>query len=153
MIAVLYVVMLSAIGLLMLFESLRTYFRGRNPQAPRGKLHTHYLVHRLPWKMRFYKSKLYISAFLPIGLGFAIGILSAILGVGGSLDEPAGLQPADELGHGRLRHALVGRQLGQSARAGALERREGRGSGERQPGRAQPADQAKQPNQASRNLR
>jgi uncharacterized membrane protein YfcA len=82
-IAVLYVVMLSAIGLLMLFESLRTYFRARNPQAPRGKLHTHYLVHRLPLKLRFYKSKLYISALLPLGLGFLIGILSAILGVGG----------------------------------------------------------------------
>ncbi len=83
-IAVLYVVMLSAIGLLMLFESLRTYFRRRrNPQAPRGKLHTHYLVHRLPLKLRFYKSKLYISALLPLGLGFSIGILSAILGVGG----------------------------------------------------------------------
>ena len=57
--------------------------RRRNPQAPRGKLHTHYLVHRLPFKLRFYKSKLYISALLPIGLGFVIGILSAILGVGG----------------------------------------------------------------------
>ena len=83
-IAVLYVVMLSTIGGLMSFESLRTYFRQkRHPEAPRGKLHQHYLVHRLPWKMRFYKSKLYISALLPIGLGFLIGILSAILGVGG----------------------------------------------------------------------
>ena len=83
-IAVLYVVMLSTIGGLMSFESLRTYFRQRrHPEAPRGKLHQHYLVHRLPWKMRFYKSKLYISAFLPIGLGFLIGILSALLGVGG----------------------------------------------------------------------
>ena len=83
-IAVLYVVMLSAIGLLMLFESLRTYLRRRrNPEAPRGKLHTHYLVHRLPLKLRFYKSKLYISALLPLGIGFAIGVLSAILGVGG----------------------------------------------------------------------
>ncbi|HSI01373.1 MAG TPA: sulfite exporter TauE/SafE family protein [Reyranella sp.] len=83
-IAVLYVILLSSIGLLMLFESVSTWFkRRRNPTAPRGKLHTHYLVHRLPWKMRFYKSKLYISAFLPISLGFAIGILSAILGVGG----------------------------------------------------------------------
>jgi uncharacterized membrane protein YfcA len=83
-IAVLYVVMLSTIGGLMSFESLRTYFRHRrHPEAPRGKLHQHYLVHRLPWKMRFYKSKLYISALLPIGLGFLIGILSAILGVGG----------------------------------------------------------------------
>jgi len=83
-IAVTYVVMLSAIGLLMLYESLSTYLRRRrNPEAPRGKLHTHYLVHRLPLKLRFYKSKLYISALLPIGLGFVIGILSAILGVGG----------------------------------------------------------------------
>jgi uncharacterized protein len=83
-IAVLYVVMLSTIGGLMTFESLRTWFRQkRHPEAPRGKLHQHYLVHRLPWKMRFYKSKLYISALLPIGLGFLIGILSAILGVGG----------------------------------------------------------------------
>ncbi|HKH69130.1 MAG TPA: sulfite exporter TauE/SafE family protein [Reyranella sp.] len=83
-IAVLYVVMLSTIGVLMLFESARTYIRRRrNPEAPRGKLHTHYLVHRLPLKLRFYKSKLYISALLPIGIGFAIGVLSAILGVGG----------------------------------------------------------------------
>jgi uncharacterized membrane protein YfcA len=83
-IAVLYVVMLSTIGGLMSVESLRTYFKQkRHPEAPRGKLHQHYLVHRLPWKMRFYKSKLYISALLPIGLGFLIGILSAILGVGG----------------------------------------------------------------------
>jgi uncharacterized protein len=83
-IAVLYVVMLSTIGGLMSIESLRTWFRQkRHPEAPRGKLHQHYLVHRLPWKMRFYKSKLYISALLPIGLGFLIGILSAILGVGG----------------------------------------------------------------------
>lgn len=83
-IAVMYVVLLTSIGGLMLFESVSTWFkRRRNPTAPRGKLHTHYLVHRLPWKMRFYKSKLYISAFLPITLGFLIGILSAILGVGG----------------------------------------------------------------------
>ncbi len=83
-IAVLYVVMLSTIGLLMMGESLRTYLKTRrHPEAPRGKLHQHYMVHRLPWKMRFYKSKLYISALLPIGLGFLIGILSAILGVGG----------------------------------------------------------------------
>ena len=68
----------------MSFESLRTYFRQRrHPEAPRGKLHQHYMVHRLPLKMRFYKSKLYISALLPIALGFLIGILSAILGVGG----------------------------------------------------------------------
>ena len=83
-IAVLYVVMLSTIGMLMLAESLSTYVkRRRNPGSPRGNLHTHYLVHRLQLKLRFYKSKLYISALLPVSLGFVIGILSAILGVGG----------------------------------------------------------------------
>src|SRR5471030_2457918 len=46
-IAVLYVTLLSTIGVLMLVESLRTYVvRRRNPETPRGKLHTHYLVHR-----------------------------------------------------------------------------------------------------------
>ena len=79
-IAVLYVVMLSTIGMLMLAESLSTYVkRRRNPGSPRGKLHTHYLVHRLPLKLRFYKSKLYISALLPVSLGFVIGILSAMI--------------------------------------------------------------------------
>jgi len=83
-IAVLYVTLLSTIGVLMLYESLSTYVRRRrNPEMPRGKLHTHFLVHRLPFKLRFYKSKLYISALLPIALGFVIGVLSAILGVGG----------------------------------------------------------------------
>jgi uncharacterized membrane protein YfcA len=40
-------------------------------------------MHGLPLKMRFRRSKLYISALLPLGLGFAIGILSAVMGVGG----------------------------------------------------------------------
>jgi uncharacterized membrane protein YfcA len=40
-------------------------------------------VHGLPLKLRFRRSKLYISAFLPLGLGFVIGILSAVMGVGG----------------------------------------------------------------------
>ncbi|MBL4615708.1 MAG: sulfite exporter TauE/SafE family protein, partial [Magnetovibrio sp.] len=40
-------------------------------------------VHALPFKMRFRRSKLYISAILPIGIGVLVGILSAIMGVGG----------------------------------------------------------------------
>ncbi|MBV9834848.1 MAG: sulfite exporter TauE/SafE family protein [Alphaproteobacteria bacterium] len=82
-IAIGYVVLLTSIGVLMLIESVRTWRRRRNPEAPRRKLHQHYLVHRLPLKMRFYKSRLYISALLPLGLGFVIGVMSAILGIGG----------------------------------------------------------------------
>src|SRR5712672_2120817 len=104
-IAVLYVVMLSTIGVLMLAESARTYLRRRrNPEAPRGKLHTHYLVHRLPFKLRFYKSKLYISALLPIGIGFVIGVLSAILGVGGGFV----LVPAMIYLHGMPTSVVIG---------------------------------------------
>jgi uncharacterized membrane protein YfcA len=40
-------------------------------------------MHGLPLKTRFRRSKLYISALLPIGLGLIVGVLSAILGVGG----------------------------------------------------------------------
>ncbi len=40
-------------------------------------------MHGLPFKMRFRKSKLYISALLPVGVGFVVGVLAAIMGVGG----------------------------------------------------------------------
>jgi uncharacterized membrane protein YfcA len=82
-IALSYVILLSAVGTLMLIEAVRTWNRRRGGAAPQRKLHQHYLVHRLPLKLRFYKSRLYISALLPAGLGFAIGLMSAIMGVGG----------------------------------------------------------------------
>jgi hypothetical protein len=47
------------------------------------KLHQHTWLHGLPLKMRFRKSKLYISVLLPIAIGFIVGFLSAIMGVGG----------------------------------------------------------------------
>jgi uncharacterized membrane protein YfcA len=55
----------------------------RRRTGGRRKLHQHIWVHGLPFKMRFRRSKLYISALLPLGLGFSVGILSAIMGIGG----------------------------------------------------------------------
>ncbi|MBE7635389.1 TSUP family transporter [Sneathiella sp. P13V-1] len=78
-----YVIFLGVIGGLMLVESVGALLRSRKGNAPRKKLHQHYWIHGLPFKMRFRKSKLYISALMPIGLGFLVGILSAIMGVGG----------------------------------------------------------------------
>jgi uncharacterized membrane protein YfcA len=46
-------------------------------------MHKHTWIHGLPFKMRFRRSKLYISALLPAGVGVLVGILSAIMGVGG----------------------------------------------------------------------
>lgn len=79
-----YVVFLGIIGSLMMVESLRAMMRSKKGgPAARGKLHEHNWLHGLPFKMRFRRSKLYISALLPLSVGFVVGVLSAIMGVGG----------------------------------------------------------------------
>ena len=78
-----YVVLLGVVGTLMFAESSRALFRRRRQVEARRKLHQHHWMHGLPFKMRFRKSKLYISALLPILIGFIVGILAAIMGVGG----------------------------------------------------------------------
>jgi hypothetical protein len=78
-----YVATLGIVGVLMLLESSRAVLRRRRKAPVRRKLHQHHWVHGLPLKMRFRRSRLYISAILPIAVGFAVGVLSAIMGVGG----------------------------------------------------------------------
>ena len=78
-----FVVFLGIIGALMLTESLRTIVRSRKPGTVRGKLHQHNWLHGLPFKTRFRRSKLYISAILPLSIGAFVGVLAAIMGVGG----------------------------------------------------------------------
>jgi uncharacterized membrane protein YfcA len=78
-----FVILLGTLGALMLVEGTRTLLRRRRVGVPRRKLHQHTWIHGLPLKMRFRRSKLYISALLPLVLGFLIGILSAIMGIGG----------------------------------------------------------------------
>ena len=78
-----YVILLSTLGTMMMIESVGAIVRARQPGARRRRLHQHNWLHRLPFKMRFRRSKLYISALLPLTLGFTVGILSAILGIGG----------------------------------------------------------------------
>ena len=78
-----YVVFLGIIGALMLIESLKAISRQRKPGGKRRKLHQRNWLHGLPFKMRFRRSKLYISALLPLSIGILVGILAAIMGVGG----------------------------------------------------------------------
>ncbi|MBY0335625.1 MAG: sulfite exporter TauE/SafE family protein [Acetobacteraceae bacterium] len=77
-----YVVVLGVVGTLMVMESVRAIFRRRGGRAAR-RLHQHSWAHGLPLKLRFRKSRLYMSALPPLGIGFGIGLLSAIMGVGG----------------------------------------------------------------------
>ncbi|MEZ5684639.1 MAG: sulfite exporter TauE/SafE family protein [Paracoccaceae bacterium] len=77
-----YVVFLGAIGLLMLQEALRTLRRTKRGGA-RRKRHQHLWVHKLPLKLKFRASGLYISVIPPLLVGLIVGVLAAIMGVGG----------------------------------------------------------------------
>ena len=79
-----YVTFLGAIGTLMLIESantIRKVRRGVQPSTRRPGQHS--WLHGLPLKMRFHRSKLYISAVPPFIIGAFVGFLAAIMGVGG----------------------------------------------------------------------
>jgi hypothetical protein len=79
-----YVLFLGTVGTLMFIESVRAWFRmHRRGGTSFSKRHRHLWLHHLPLKMRFHRSRLYISALTPLGLGFLVGILSSIMGVGG----------------------------------------------------------------------
>ena len=83
-IAITYVLLLGSIGGMMLKEAIGAVAiaHGRRATRPRRRRH-HPLVAALPLRMRFYKSGLYISPLAPLLLGFATGILTILLGVGG----------------------------------------------------------------------
>lgn len=77
-----YVVFLGAIGALMLQEGLRARHRQRSGKRA-SKRNQHTWIHRLPFKVKFRASGLYISLIPPLLVGFAVGVLAAIMGVGG----------------------------------------------------------------------
>ena len=79
-----YVCFLGAIGALMLWESINAIRRARagKPVTAR-KSGQHIWIHGLPLKMRFPRSRLYISIVPPIAIGALVGLLASFLGVGG----------------------------------------------------------------------
>lgn len=84
-IAVSYVLLLGSIGGLMLKESISTIRAARRGESVsiRSRLGQHNWIHGLPFKMRFRRSRLYISVIPPLVLGLIVGILTAIMGIGG----------------------------------------------------------------------
>jgi hypothetical protein len=83
-VAACYVTFLGVIGVLMLIESTNTIRQARAGRVVTARRSgQHYWVHGLPLKMRFHSSKLYISAIPPLLLGTFVGLLAAIMGVGG----------------------------------------------------------------------
>jgi uncharacterized membrane protein YfcA len=85
-IALCYVVFLGIVGGLMFVESALSLVKSKRKAVagrPRKKIHQHTWMHGLPFKVRFRRSKLYISALVPLALGLVVGVLAAIMGVGG----------------------------------------------------------------------
>jgi hypothetical protein len=79
-----YLVLLGTIGTLMLVESVQAMRAARKGVRIERRPGQHTWIHRLPFKMRFYRSALYISVIPVVVLGFLVGIMTAILGTGGA---------------------------------------------------------------------
>ncbi|MFZ0111076.1 MAG: sulfite exporter TauE/SafE family protein [Pseudolabrys sp.] len=79
-----YVIMLTAVGGLMLVESVRAIIRVRRQQfSPLRHSGAHTWVHALPLKIRFRHSKIYVSVIPVWGIGYVIGLVGAVMGIGG----------------------------------------------------------------------
>ena len=79
-----YMYVLAMIGTLMLVEGVKEIDMARRKIFLKKKLHSHYWIHGLPFRMRFKKSQVYESALAPIVLGLIVGFIASIMGVGGA---------------------------------------------------------------------
>jgi uncharacterized membrane protein YfcA len=83
LIALSYVVLLSTVGGLMAWEGLRALLRARGDRPPVRRSGGHGWIHGLPLKMRFKRSKIYLSVIPVIATGLIIGFIGAVMGIGG----------------------------------------------------------------------
>ncbi len=79
-----YMYILAIIGTMMLVQGVSEIDRARKKIILKQKLHSHYWIHGLPFRMRFKKSRLYESIFTPIIIGLLVGFIAAIMGIGGA---------------------------------------------------------------------
>ncbi|MDB5626121.1 MAG: permease [Tardiphaga sp.] len=83
LIALSYVVLLSTVGGLMFWEGLRAILRARGAKTQPVKRPSHSWIHGLPLKMRFKRSKIYLSVIPIVVTGLIIGFIGAVMGIGG----------------------------------------------------------------------
>ena len=79
-----YMYILAILGTFMLIQGVSEIDKARKKIVEKKKLHKHYWIHGVPFRMRFKKSQLYESAFTPIIIGLIVGFIAAIMGVGGA---------------------------------------------------------------------
>ena len=77
---IIYVVLLFGTAVFILYETAKVNFFYKNKRL---KLHQHSWIHGLPFKIKYRKSKLYISILAPLTIGYLIGLLTGLTGIGG----------------------------------------------------------------------
>ena len=83
-IGVSYVLLLTAVGALMVFESVKSIIRTRQGKPVElRRPGSHAWFHGLPFKIRFKRSRIYVSAIPVCAIGFTIGFVGAVMGIGG----------------------------------------------------------------------
>jgi uncharacterized membrane protein YfcA len=83
-IGVSYVLLLGSVGTVMVAEGIRAILRARKGKPVElRRPGSHTWVHGLPLKVRFKESKIYVSAIPVVGIGFTMGFIGAIMGIGG----------------------------------------------------------------------
>ena len=79
-----YMYILAILGTFMLIQGVSEIDKARKKIVVKKKLHSHYWIHGLPFRMRFKKSGVYESIFTPIIIGLIVGYIAAIMGIGGA---------------------------------------------------------------------
>ena len=75
-----YIILLLGTALFILYETAKINLIYKNKKF---KLHQHSWIHGLPIKIKYRKSKLYISILAPLSIGYLIGMLTGLTGIGG----------------------------------------------------------------------
>ena len=79
-----YVLLLGVVGGLMVVESARAILRARQGKPVElRRPGSHTWIHGLPFKLRFKRSRIYVSAVPVLGIGYVIGFVGAVMGIGG----------------------------------------------------------------------
>ncbi|MCW5721513.1 MAG: sulfite exporter TauE/SafE family protein [Devosia sp.] len=79
-----FLILLGFVGIVMLQEAVRAILKQRQGIVVRERMpHQHSWIHGLPWRVRFKKSRLYISVLPVLAIGLFIGFVGSLLGIGG----------------------------------------------------------------------
>lgn len=83
MILLSYITFLGGIGGFMAVESWRAIWGDKTPKQPRETVTGLHIRQRLPWRVHFERSKVEVSALIPLAIGFVVGVLVSLMGIGG----------------------------------------------------------------------